>query len=561
MLYSNRYNVPAGFVVTSRAYRIFLSVVEERIARLLANLNKESLGAVPRIANEIQQLILNAEMPREITDELLDAYDSMNVEVSHIRRLRAFDFLKTGARGTIAIRSCPIVNDIDAMKNFEYASFLNVTGATQLRRAVQACFAAVFTQKNIKYRLLNDIDFRDVSVSVLVQRMIKADKSGVLYTTNPDGNMAEAYIEAAWGLGRTLEEVYPDKYTIDKRNNRILSAQAARQSWGYYGDAQGRIVQQELPMKKITEPKLNAHNIIMLSNLARELEENYNESFKVEFGIVGEEIWVLKVESVHKEEPVMTYTVEEEAEQEDEEMIVPSTFSESSIDEKMEEFEERQIEKPKEEYTEHKVEENRDTGTLLMPEMSEEEMNKLLERYNDIEDDQETHETVQEETEEESTGTVLVPEMPEEEMNKLMEEYDKQFKDEEPETTEQETEEFVEEPGEGEDEEETEIIDEPEEESEEPVEFVPRADEFNEAIEKEELEPGQTLTAEEIIRQASEETNEEKTEAKQEERREEPKSFDMRIIDACEVFCQKYPHAQDALKAYRDEVLRLYRNR
>lgn len=645
-------------MVTSLAYRNFISLVEDRIEKLLANLNKESLGAIPRIANEIQQLILKVDMPREIADELLDAYDSMNIEVSQ-RYLRSFDFLKRGARGTVVVRSCPIARDIDTTKNFEYATFLNLTGATQLRRAVQACFAAVFTQKNIKHRLLNDIDFRDVSVAVLVQRMIRSDKSGVMYTANPDGERTEAYIEAVWGLGRTLDEVYPDKYVIGKLNNKVISAQAAQQSWGYYGDAQGRIVQQELPTKKITEPKLNSHNLIMLSNLARELEENYGQAFKIEFGVVGEDIWLLKMDSLQqvKQKPGnsgYSYTVEGESAKD--ETLVPgaleSTINRLKMEEERKETETMEPERAKERDTEHKVEptpevireargedkeeageeqkqgdgtekeeddeekeetrkpedesgdgigkaeeietqniekiegterddeEGKDSessaeiaeerASVLMPEMTEEEMERLMKEYDEqVKTEEQTPEekaTDNRKKDRDEADTVLLPEMTEEEMEQLLEKFE-ETEDTGTGTgdagsTAQEPEEFVEEPDEGESEEtdqDTEKESDEEKRSEErEVEFVPKADEFSESIKKkktEELEPGQTLTADEIIRQASEEDS-----GKDQEAKKDAKGFDMQVIEACESLCQRFPDSEKALKIFRDEVLRLYRS-
>ncbi|MBW3017953.1 PEP/pyruvate-binding domain-containing protein, partial [Candidatus Woesearchaeota archaeon] len=288
-----------SFVVTAKAYTDFIKGFEGRLDYYLDKIDINDKQQLREIATKIQTLILSSDFPQMLEREILDAYESMNVDVGFSRQLRAFDFLKTGDKGVVAVRTSAVAKEPHAIKDREFISFLNIQGVVQLLRAIKACWASLFSTDNITHRVQNGYGHKDVYAAVVVQKMVKSEKSGILLTSNPNGNRNEAIIEICWGLGKTLPEVMPDSYTLDKKQNRILDESVHRQTWAYFGGVQGRIEKQDLPDKKLRSSKLESAEMIRLSNIAKDVEDKYDEPYEIEFTFDKERMWIIGMKPMH----------------------------------------------------------------------------------------------------------------------------------------------------------------------------------------------------------------------------------------------------------------------
>ena len=155
----------------------------------------------------IRELIRSGTMPDEMAEairaayrELSDAYDEEAVDV--------------------AARSSGTAEDLpEASFAGQQETFLNVRGADAVLAACKKCFASLFTDRALSYRETQGFDHMQVALSVGIQKMVRADKAGVLFTIDTESGFPDAVIiNAAWGLGETVVKgtINPDQYTVYK---------------------------------------------------------------------------------------------------------------------------------------------------------------------------------------------------------------------------------------------------------------------------------------------------------------------------------------------------------
>jgi pyruvate,water dikinase len=207
--------VPDGFAVTADAYRAFLSAngLEERIRGLLDELDTRDINVLRHCGARIRQLILAGTFPADVERAIVDAYEDLE-------RAAATDEPK--ARLDVAVRSSATAEDLpDASFAGQQETYLNVQGPAMLLDTCRRCFASLFTDRAISYRVDKGFDHLRIGLSVGVQRMVRSDlaTSGVMFSIDTESGFAEAVlINAAYGLGENVVQgsVNPDEYYVFK---------------------------------------------------------------------------------------------------------------------------------------------------------------------------------------------------------------------------------------------------------------------------------------------------------------------------------------------------------
>ncbi|MFL5381829.1 MAG: phosphoenolpyruvate synthase [Longimicrobiaceae bacterium] len=200
--------VPNGFATTATAYRAFVhqAGLHEVIDGELAELDVTDLERLQAAGRAVRAAFRAAALPEELAETLREAY----------RRLEA----EFGPGCDVAVRSSATAEDLpDASFAGQQETFLNVTGEEALLAAVRRCFASLFTDRAIVYRVQHGYAHRDVALSVGVQKMVRADLggAGVMFSLDPESGFRGAVvISAAWGLGESVVQgsVNPDEYTV-----------------------------------------------------------------------------------------------------------------------------------------------------------------------------------------------------------------------------------------------------------------------------------------------------------------------------------------------------------
>ncbi len=213
--------VPDGFIISTEAYAAFVAA-NDLARHILTGLEEERREAdrsgedAPEAASSrIRARFGEGSIPAPLRDRILAAYANLG-------------------RPPVAVRSSATAEDLPEMSFAgQQDTFLNVIGDEALLAAVTACWSSLWTARAISYRERNRIPHEDVSLAVVVQRMIQSEASGVLFTANPlTGLRTETVIDATIGLGEALVggKVEPDHYVVDRRtaaiSARVIGAKA-----------------------------------------------------------------------------------------------------------------------------------------------------------------------------------------------------------------------------------------------------------------------------------------------------------------------------------------------
>ena len=202
--------VPNGFAITAEAYLHFVreAEIDESIRIILADLDTRNMANLSERGHAVRQAILNAPMPADLQTQIVSAYHQLQGD-----RKSPLD---------VAVRSSATAEDLpDASFAGQQETYLNVHGDAALLETCKRCFASLFTDRAISYRVDKGFDHFQVALSIGVQRMVRSDLacSGVMFTIDTESGFSDAVmISAAYGLGENVVQgsVTPDEYIVFK---------------------------------------------------------------------------------------------------------------------------------------------------------------------------------------------------------------------------------------------------------------------------------------------------------------------------------------------------------
>jgi|SRR3989344_352144 len=306
-MYNSELPVPPAFIVTTQAYKDFLEAnnIKERIYENLKDLDVENNDELQRKAEDCRDLILNGEMSNSLKEEILEAYDHMNVnEDLRFAGKSALEFIKTGRDlPYVAVRSSATAEDlIDASFAGEMVTFLNIKGNKNLLNAVKECWASLFTARATYYRVKNNFPHEKVYIAVVVQKQIQSFSSGVMFTANPStNNENEIVIEAAFGLGETVVsgQVTPDMFVVDKESLTIKNKTINAQEFKLVLDPNtNQNARKNLTEEEAKKQKLSDYDVIKLAEIGKQIEEYYGKPQDIEFAIENSRIYIVQTRAI-----------------------------------------------------------------------------------------------------------------------------------------------------------------------------------------------------------------------------------------------------------------------
>lgn len=263
--------VPAGFVVLSTAFESFLEQADitTPVNSLLDIVNPEALETIDQAVNKIQSLVLHADFPADVGDEVQTSFQNLGAP-------------------EVAVRSSATAEDsLSAAWAGQLDSFLNTT-EDRLIKNIQRCWASLFTPRAVAYRFAKGLQRQHISLAVVVQKMIQSEVSGVAFSVHPlalDSN--QIFIEAGFGLGEAIVsgEIIPDSYVVDKNERIILNTTTSRQERMLVRDfAQGNKWVDVSPEKQ-TRKKLSGQQILALSEFIIDIETHYGFPCDIEWAM------------------------------------------------------------------------------------------------------------------------------------------------------------------------------------------------------------------------------------------------------------------------------------
>jgi pyruvate,water dikinase len=271
--------VPNGFAVTADAYRDALAqpAVAEELHRLLGSLDKSRIKELAARSAKARNIIYKAMDTKPLRAQIAAAYRQLEQEA--------------GDRVAVAVRSSATAEDLPtASFAGQHESFLNVRGADALFEACRRCFASIFTDRAISYRVDNGFDHFKVALSVAVMRMVRSDlaASGVVFTLDTESGFRDVvFITGSYGLGETVVQglVDPDEFYVHKPTlkqgfrqvlKRRLGAKQVRLIYGRTGSGRATLTRQ-VPAAEREQFCLSDEEVLTLGETAMRVEDHYSK--------------------------------------------------------------------------------------------------------------------------------------------------------------------------------------------------------------------------------------------------------------------------------------------
>ena len=282
-LTSAKINVPNGFVITADAYKAFLK--ENGIDKIIEkNLKDASLdeSTLLKAAEYFRNLIISGKFSKEIQQLITDKYRSLGENIR------------------VAIRSSATAEDLpDASFAGQQESYLNVQGIDDVLYKILKCYASLWGNRAVSYRLHQGYDQTCVSIAVIVQEMVESEKSGVLFTINPlSQNADEMQINASYGLGESVVSgrVTPDSYIVQKGGKLLESTIGSKKTKIVYGSKD--TVEIAVDEDKRKARVLSYNEISELVNCGLKIEKHYHMPMDIEWAVKDNKVYILQARAI-----------------------------------------------------------------------------------------------------------------------------------------------------------------------------------------------------------------------------------------------------------------------
>ncbi|UTC45580.1 phosphoenolpyruvate synthase [Treponema vincentii] len=276
-------NVPKGFVITADAYREFLKEnhIDEFIAHGLkqAHTDEHTLSAV---AAEFREKITAGHFPAELEKEIRAKYAEL------------------GESKRVAVRSSATAEDLpDASFAGQQETYLNVQGINDVLLQIRNCYASLWGERAVSYRLNQGYDQSAVAIAVVIQKMVESEKAGVLFTVNPvTYNKDEMQINASYGLGESVVSgrVTADSYIVNKNGAIREVSIGSKETQIVYADKHTK--EEPVSPEKRAARALNDTEIAGLVQAGLKIEKHYGMPMDIEWAIQNNEIYIVQARAI-----------------------------------------------------------------------------------------------------------------------------------------------------------------------------------------------------------------------------------------------------------------------
>ncbi len=303
--------VPPGFAITIDAFEEFLESAKRRgkkahIARIISKVDPKDTEELEKVSILVRDIVESTPVPEHIENEITQAYEKLCSQVGY-------------ENIPVAVRSSATAEDVpDASFAGQQDTYLWIKGRDEVIRHVVKCWSSLYTPRAIAYRAMKGFDHYEVSIAVIVQKMVNSRSSGVMFTLNPtNGDPSQIVIESSWGLGEAIVsgEVTPDRFAVDKVTGEIVERTVSPKTrWCVFRD-EGGVVYENVPEEMQQKPSLTDEEIKKLSEFGKLIEKHYDTPMDIEWAVdrdfeFPESIFILQcrpetVWSRKKKEPVI----------------------------------------------------------------------------------------------------------------------------------------------------------------------------------------------------------------------------------------------------------------
>ncbi|HZL04359.1 MAG TPA: rifamycin-inactivating phosphotransferase [Coriobacteriia bacterium] len=269
--------VPAGFCVTTDVFQRIMAEapsIDDRLDRLsrLKPDDREAIRALSALSAEIRRTLEGIAIPDELAAAITRA------------------LARIGEQAAYAVRSSATAEDLPtASFAGQQDTCLNVVGPAAVLQHVSRCWASLFTERAVTYRLRNGFDRRKVQMAVVVQQMVFPHAAGVLFTADPiTSSRKVASVEASFGLGEALVSglVNADIYKV--RDGEVVAKAVATKQLAIHALPAGGTQEQAIEPERQEQPALTDAQVVQLAQLGRRIEAHFGRPQDIEWCLVDD---------------------------------------------------------------------------------------------------------------------------------------------------------------------------------------------------------------------------------------------------------------------------------
>ncbi|MEG3849543.1 phosphoenolpyruvate synthase [Microcoleus sp. herbarium19] len=272
--------VPDGFCVSTVAFKRIIgetSSINELLEQL-SLLKVEYRDKIGELSGEIRRVIEGIAIPQGISEEI------------------AHFLSRFGEKNAYAVRSSATAEDLPtASFAGQQDTYLNIIGKEAIYQHISKCWASLFTDRAVIYRLQNGFDHRKVHMSVVVQKMVFPQAAGILFTADPvTSNRKVLSIDASFGLGEALVSglVNPDIYKVC--NGKVIDKKISTKKLAIYALKDGGTKEQEIEPERQNRQVLTDEQILQLDRIGRTIEEHFGCPQDIEWCLVDDTFYIVQ---------------------------------------------------------------------------------------------------------------------------------------------------------------------------------------------------------------------------------------------------------------------------
>ncbi|WP_433620373.1 phosphoenolpyruvate synthase [Paenibacillus cellulositrophicus] len=272
--------VPEGFCITTAGYQKATGQNETYHALLqqLTMLNADDRDQIGEISGKIRQTITEAEIPSDVVESV-------------IHYLSRF-----GEEHAYAVRSSATAEDLPhASFAGQQDTYLNIIGVDAILQHISKCWASLFTDRAVIYRIQNGFDHRHIYLSVIIQKMVFPQASGILFTADPmSGNRKQLSIDASFGLGEALVSglVSADNYKV--QGGEIVDKRIAAKTLAIYGRKEGGTETRQIGPAQQKAQTLTDEHIVQLERIGRQVEAYFGQPQDIEWCLADDAFYIVQ---------------------------------------------------------------------------------------------------------------------------------------------------------------------------------------------------------------------------------------------------------------------------
>lgn len=272
--------VPDGFCISTEAFKRVIGETPQVIGLLdqLSLLKAEDRVKIAALSGKIRSAIEAIAIPRDIREEI----------TRFLNRL--------GNQDAYAVRSSATAEDLPtASFAGQQNTYLNIVGKEAILQHISKCWASLFTDRAVIYRIQNSFDHRKVYLSVVVQKMVVPQTAGIMFTADPlTGNRKITSIDASFGLGEALVSglVNADNYKV--RNGKLIDKKIAAKKLAIYALPEGGTKEQEMGPAQQTRQALTDVQALELERLGRKIEAHFGHPQDIEWCLVDNTFYIVQ---------------------------------------------------------------------------------------------------------------------------------------------------------------------------------------------------------------------------------------------------------------------------